>query len=117
MNVTLYFSPTVEFTLNEEDVTTLMHCCKHHYDRECKQSGQQGGVVFGFNNYVEFSEEGQSEVRATMNELDLLRKITEMTGPTSDPELNRRVYQLHDNFGELYRTARDNTPPSIKFTG
>lgn len=63
----------VQFT--KADVDALRYCSQRHYDGKCKAASEEGGVIYGISNSVEWST-GQYELR--FRDADLLGKVLEV---------------------------------------
>lgn len=67
--------------LNEDIVQMLMALSATHYDGDCKRASQHGGLLFGWQNHMEFARETRetpvSMVNCSNRELQLALKICE----------------------------------------
>lgn len=72
-------APRVSLTLNARDVEILLRCARSHYDRECKNTGIQGGILYGWKNALLWSGGDDQYTRTiSVSELDTLLKVAEM---------------------------------------
>jgi|ERR1051325_8241813 hypothetical protein len=67
-------------------IQLLLKLSSTHYDGVCRQAGQQGGFIYGWNNAI--GDKFSGTIRATQQQLDISCKICEMCYGLSEEELD-----------------------------
>lgn len=67
--------PKFELFISQELLNLMINMSEFHYDLTCQAASKQGGLLFGWNNSLDFSPDLPLE--ATARELDLTLKICE----------------------------------------
>ena len=96
MKASIIALPEFQLSLTKPLLDVLCKCATMHYDRTCKDSIKQGGLLFGWNNELDFG----SNCTATLRELDLTTKICEVQAYTAST-LSDEEKQLLNSYLEL----------------
>lgn len=82
MKIEIHAKPIFWMELSLDQIKVLMKCSKSHYDGTCQNACERGGFLFGWNNWIEFSDtngnEAPPKVSGDFGQLDLCLKILEM---------------------------------------
>ena len=105
---TIHFDPVAMLQFTADDVLILKRCAETHYDRACRAAGEQGGLLHGVGNAVEYSDGVRS---LKFGDIDLLCKVLEFPPPG--------VTGAGDLYGKLRQTLNNMQkvrPASIDYT-
>jgi hypothetical protein len=99
--------PEFEISLTKEHVLLLMKLSSCHYDSRCKNASQPRGFLFGWNNILGLTPDGETlPIRATWHELDTVLKIIEMPPPLTADEIHLRA-EMQRCFFAAFRLANE----------
>lgn len=101
---------TVRFT--REEVATLIRCSRCHYDNRCKDQSVQGGLLWAFNNELDWEARDFVERTLDFNKLDTLCKTVEVPPPDVEAlgrSLHKQLFNTLTRLNEEYRRLNPET--------